>query len=147
MPECCTGISRGHDVPIIGAAVVRTELLELGKDTAPEILVRGKIFKKGTSDWLGCILGARALDCVERGGLGFRPTAGAHHFERLGIAMGRSEAIGFGDQYRDIAYRMDVWCPPQVPVNVQAVGKSVFDSDPSPVKCGRCLTPTEHPCP
>ena len=31
VPECCTGISRGHDVPLIGAAVMRVKLLELGK--------------------------------------------------------------------------------------------------------------------
>ena len=111
VPECCTGISRGHDVPIIGAAVMRVKLLELGKDKGPEILVRGKIFAKGTSDWLGLILGARALDCVERGGLGFRPSSGAHHFDRLGIAVPRTEKIGYGDQYKDLAFRMDVWCP------------------------------------
>ena len=138
MPECCTGISRGHDVPIIGAAVVRTELLQLGKEKGPQILVRGKIFKKGTSDWLGLILGARALDCVDRGGLGFRPVAGAHYLERLGLAMPRTEQIGFGEQYRDLAYRMDVWCPPQEPAAVQQVCASIFDSDPSMATCGRC---------
>ena len=58
IPECCTGISRGHDVPIIGAAVMRTQLVELGKEKGPELVVRGKIFAKGTSDWLGLIRGA-----------------------------------------------------------------------------------------
>ena len=91
IPECVTGISKGNDVPIIGAAVLRVQLPEVGKRAGPEIVVRAKIFKKGTSDWLGLILGARALDCVERGGLGFRPTAGAHLFERLGIAVDRTE--------------------------------------------------------
>ena len=103
---------------------MRTQLLELGKDKGPEILVRGRIFANGTSDWLGLILCAGALDCVERGGLGFRPSAGAHHFDRLGIAVPRPQKIGYGDQYKDLAFRMDVWCPSMEPPNVHGVANS-----------------------
>ena len=49
---------------------MRTQLLELGTEKGPDILVRG-FSATGTSDWLGLILGARALDGVERGVLGF----------------------------------------------------------------------------
>ena len=106
--EAVTGIARDHAVPILGAVVFRVQMLELGKMTGPDILVRCKIFAKGNSDWLGIILGARALDCVERGGLGFYPTAGAHVFDRLGLASARAENFGFQDQYRDGAYNMTV---------------------------------------
>ena len=75
--EAVTGISGGAEVPIIGAVVLRVPMTELGKAQGPEVLYRCKIFKAGTSDWMGNIIGARALDCPERGGLGFYPTAGA----------------------------------------------------------------------
>ena len=88
---------------------MRVQFPELGKQSGPEIVVRAKIFRKNTSDWLGIILGARAIDCVERGGLGFKPSAGAHVFERLGIAVARTEPIGAGDAYKDLAFRMDCW--------------------------------------
>ncbi len=44
VPECVTGISKGHDVPILGAAVIRVQFPELGTQTGPEIVVRAKIF-------------------------------------------------------------------------------------------------------
>ena len=46
IPECVTGISKGNDVPIIGAAVMRVRLPEVGKQTGPEIVVRAKISRK-----------------------------------------------------------------------------------------------------
>ena len=45
-PEAVTGISKGHDVPILGAAVLKVTLTEMGKSTGPEIYLRCKIFKK-----------------------------------------------------------------------------------------------------
>eukprot|EP00974_Lingulodinium_polyedra_P004361 408409-Lingulodinium_polyedra.AAC.1 len=45
--ELMTGISGGHPVRVIGAAVLRVEMTELGKRTGPVILVRAKIFAKG----------------------------------------------------------------------------------------------------
>jgi hypothetical protein len=49
------------------------------------------MFEKGKSEWRGIILGAKALDCQERGGLGFKPGQNFHVFESLGIMMDRME--------------------------------------------------------
>ena len=46
VPEYVTGISKGHDVPIIGAGVMRATMTELGKDSGPEIIVRAKISRE-----------------------------------------------------------------------------------------------------
>ena len=51
--ETVTGIARGAIVELIGAAVLRVKMLELGKTTGPTVLVRCKVFAKGTSDWHG----------------------------------------------------------------------------------------------
>ena len=77
-----------------------------------EILVRAKIIAKGCSTWQGLILGGRALDAVERSGLGFRPGANAHIFDALGVRLPRKEAT---EEYVDHAY-------PHV-----AVQKSLFE--------------------
>jgi hypothetical protein len=45
--EAVTGIVKGQDIPIIGAAVIRVTMSELGKDSGPDLLLRCKIFKKG----------------------------------------------------------------------------------------------------
>ena len=92
-PEFVTGIVKGEEIQILGAVVFRVKMIELGKNTGPTLYVRCKIFKAGRSDWVGIILGARALDCQERCGLGYRPTAGGHAFESLGIVMERTEAL------------------------------------------------------
>ena len=76
---------------------------------------------------MGVIFGARALDCMERGGLGFRPTPGAHVFDRLGIAVARTETIGPEDDYKDFAYRMDVWRPGESDFDSCAAGRSTLD--------------------
>ena len=77
------------------------------RKTGPTLYVRCKIFKAGRSDWVGIILGAHALDCPERCGLGYRPTAGGHAFESLGIVMERTESLphpGLSDYRKDGAY-------------------------------------------
>ncbi|MEC8942206.1 MAG: hypothetical protein VYC95_05695, partial [Verrucomicrobiota bacterium] len=89
--EMVTGIVRGARVRVIGAAVLRVQMTELNKAAGPVLLFRCKIFERGSSDWHGLILGGRALDCVEMGGLGFHPTAGGHAFTALGILMQRIE--------------------------------------------------------
>ncbi len=48
-----------------------------------DIRVRLMIFEKGKSEWRGIILGAKALDCAERGGLGFKPGQNFHVFVNL----------------------------------------------------------------
>ena len=106
-PEFVTGIVKGEEIQILGAVVFRVKMIELGKNTGPTLYVRCKIFKAGRSDWVGIILGARALDCQERCGLGYRPTAGGHAFESLGIVMERTEALphpGLSDYRKDGAY-------------------------------------------
>ena len=99
---------KGHNIKILGAAVLRVTLPEMNKDTGKEVFARCNIFEKGFSDWLGIIIGARALDCVERGGLGFRTTANAHVFDKFGLNMQRMETIQVGAQRPDEAYRMEV---------------------------------------
>ncbi len=73
------------------------------------------------------------MDCVERGGLGFRPAAGAPVFERLGVSAQRTETITLNDAYKDLAYSMDVWLHNEKDRSCcQAVGRSVLDQ-PHPV--------------
>ena len=106
-PEFVTGIVKGEEIQILGAVLFREKMIELGKNTGTTLYVRFKIFKAGRSDWVGIILGARALDCQERCGLGYRPTAGGHAFESLGIVMERTEALphpGLSDYRKDGAY-------------------------------------------
>ncbi len=60
--EALRGVAGGVNVPLLGAAVVAVHLLEIGKQDGPEVLVRFKICKKASTDWVGWILGARAID-------------------------------------------------------------------------------------
>ena len=85
--EAIRGVGAGSVVPLLGAVVLRVKMLELGKNDGPDILIRFKITKQGGTDWVGIILGARALDCVKRGGLGHVAADNAHLMQRLGIAM------------------------------------------------------------
>ena len=45
----------------------------------------------GTNDWVPIVLGARSIDCVERGGLGHSPLDKSHAMAKLGIQMERVE--------------------------------------------------------
>ena len=56
------GIAGGKSVPLLGSVVLRITMLELGKDTGPDIKARFKICKAGSTDWVGIILGAQAID-------------------------------------------------------------------------------------
>jgi hypothetical protein len=76
--EALRGVASGKSVPLVGSAVIAINMTPLGKAEGPEILCRFKICKKGSTDWVGWILGARALDCPERGGLGFVPLEHCH---------------------------------------------------------------------
>ena len=92
--EAIRGVAGSKKFRLVGAVVVAMKMIELGKDDGPEILVRFKICEKGSTDWVGWILGARAIDCAENGGLGFVPLAHAHSFSTLGILMKRTERPG-----------------------------------------------------
>ena len=69
-------------------------MTELGKTTGPEVLIRFKICQAAKTDWVGWIIGARCIDCPERGGLGFIPMENCHSFTALGIQMRRTERPG-----------------------------------------------------
>ena len=83
------GIVGGQSVPLVGSVVLKVGMLELCSSTGPCIEVRFKICAAGSTDWVGFTLGARALDCSERGGLGHIPAAHSHVFSSLGIQMER----------------------------------------------------------
>ena len=74
--------------------MLAVNLIELGKNDGPEVLVRFKICEGGSTDWVGWILGARAIDCPENGGLGHIPMAHSHSFTALGIQTERTESPG-----------------------------------------------------
>jgi len=110
--EALRGVAGGKSVPLLGSVVMAVKMVELGKDTGPEVLISFKICKSGSTDWVGWIIGARCIDCPERGGLGFVPLEHSHSFTALGIQMKRSENPG-GSK----------------PDQCFAVRASVFDSD------------------
>ena len=114
------GVAGGKSVPLLGSVVLKITMLELGKTTGPEIKARFKICKKGSTDWVGVILGARAIDCPEHGGLGHVAGPHAHVMTGLGILMERIEHP----------------CPPRTDdvytVQVFGIKCSVVDSDDEP---------------
>ena len=101
------GVAGGKTVPLIGAVVLEMQLLEVGKPkthSCQTILVRFKICASGATDWAPTIIGARAIDCVERGGLGFVPGPRPHFMGAYGILMERVE-----DEYKDLS-RAEAYC-------------------------------------
>ena len=124
---------------------MKVELVEQGKDKGPEIIVRAKVFENGSSDFIGLILGARSLDYVERDGLGFRPAAGGHVFDKFGIVMARTEHLPASEHYRDEAYRCMSVVGGEGPISCGSVVDSVLDELgelPASVLCGRCNADT-----
>ena len=92
--EALRGVAGGANVPLLGAAVVAVNLIEIGKQDGPEVLIRFKICKAGSTDWVGWIMGARCIDAPARGGLGFIPLEHSHSFTALGIQTERTERQG-----------------------------------------------------
>ena len=70
--ESIRGVAGGANVPLLGAAVVAINLIEISKNDGPEAL-GFKICQAGSTDWVGWIMGARCIDAPSRGGLGFIP--------------------------------------------------------------------------
>eukprot|EP00435_Cladocopium_sp_Y103_P053296 s165_g17.t1 len=99
--EVVMGLANGAPIKLKGAAVLRVTFPDVGGKKAREVLVRAKVIANGGSTWHGLILGGRALDAVERGGLGFRPGATAHIFDGLGLRLPRKEDM---EEYTDHAY-------------------------------------------
>jgi len=71
--------------------VVAVNLIEVGKTDGPEVLVRFKICKAGSTDWVGWIMGARCIVSPARGGLGSLPMEDSYSFTALGINTERIE--------------------------------------------------------
>ena len=110
--EALRGVAGGAAVPLLGSVVIGVTMLEIGKNDGPIVNIRFKICKGGSTDWVGWIIGARCIDCPERGGLGFIPLEHAHSFTALQIQMVRAEKPG--GTKPDACY---------------AIRASVFDSD------------------
>ena len=103
MQEVVIGLAASAPIALKGGAVIRMTLVDISKKKSKEILVRVKICAKGSSDFGGIILGGRALDCAERGGLGHRTTDKAHVLDGLGIMLPRNEKP---EPFVDKAYMM-----------------------------------------
>ena len=106
--EALRGVAGGANVPLLGAVVVAVNLIEVGKQDGPEVLIRFKICKAGSTDWVGWIMGARCIDCPENGGLGFIPMPHSHSFTALSIQTERSERPGTARPDRCYAARLSV---------------------------------------
>ena len=79
---------------LVRSVVMDVTMVELAKTTSLVVPIRSKIFEKGSTDWVGWIIGARCIDCPQRQGLGFIPLEHAHSFTAFGIMMKRTERSG-----------------------------------------------------
>ncbi|CAK9020527.1 Uncharacterized protein SCF082_LOCUS14946 [Durusdinium trenchii] len=117
--EVVMGLANDAPIKLKGAVVMRVLLPDVNGQKTEEILVRAKVIAKGLSTWHGLILGGRALDAVERGGLGFRPAASTHIFDALGVRLWRKEGM---EPFPDHAYPFPDHAYPFVSIPL-----SVFD--------------------
>ena len=86
------GVAGGAVVPLLGGVVLEFQFLDDGEPTGPAVRARFKIAEEGKTDkWCPIILGARALDCVEKGGLGFTAGFRKHLLTGIGIQVERYE--------------------------------------------------------
>ena len=94
--ETVSGVARGQDLEIIGAAVVPIDFR--GMDGRMETrLMRFKIFAKGCSGWMGFIIGGPSLEPIPLG-LGLRTNPGGHHLAELGLTLRRKEEQEVSDR-------------------------------------------------
>eukprot|EP00439_Symbiodinium_sp_Y106_P054591 s2522_g7.t1 len=91
VPEVVNGLAKDSPLPLKGGVVLRVCLNDKRGHKSKDILVRAKVLGRGTSTWYGLILGGRALDSSDRGGLGFHPGATAHVLEGVDIHLPRME--------------------------------------------------------
>lgn len=82
-------VAGNKPAPLVGGVVLRVMMLQKGTDKGPEIKVRFKILATGHTDWLGMIMGARAIDDISNGGLGHSACPHAHWMAYLQIMMDR----------------------------------------------------------
>ena len=93
IPEVVNGLAKGSPIPLKGGVVLRIRLRDKRRGgKVKEILVRAKVLGKGSSTWRGLILGGRALDAAELGGLGYHRQDKAYPFS--GSGAGRSAGGG-----------------------------------------------------
>ena len=101
VPEVVNGLAKDSPLPLKGGVVLRVCLNDKRGHKSKDILVRAKVLGRGTSTWYGLILGGRALDSSDRGGLGFHPGATAHVLEGVDIHLPRMEET---ESFSDRAY-------------------------------------------
>ena len=89
--EAVRGVAGGKTVPLLGAVILEITMAERGTNQGPNIRARFKITEKGSTDRVGMILGARAIDHPSLGGLGHVSGPNGHWMEKLGIWMDRIE--------------------------------------------------------
>ena len=95
--EMVMGIAAGKPLTLAGSAVLLVNFCDIDTRLPDvEVLIRCKIFPKGSTDWHGLIIGAEALDCKERGGLAHRVTERAHVFDGIGVRSLRTEVLNSG---------------------------------------------------
>ncbi|CAE7299989.1 unnamed protein product, partial [Symbiodinium necroappetens] len=99
--EVVTGLAKDKPIGLRGGVVLRVKLEDISGSKSKEILARAKVLAAGTSSWHGLILGGRALDHPDRGGLGYRASPMAHVLEGVGILLPRREEI---EPFEDKAY-------------------------------------------
>ena len=114
--ERVTGVAKGHDLEIIGAALI--PITFTGVDgRAKTKRLRFKVFGKGCSSWMGFIIGGPTLE-PEPLGLGLRSGPNGHYLEALGLLCARGEA-------REVADRMEA-CFLMDQANPGCLGKPMF---------------------
>ena len=94
--ERLTGLARGHDLEIIGAAVVPVTFLG-GHGRQKVKRLRFKILKRGCSSWMGFIIGGPCLE-PEPLGLGLSISPAGHFLNGLGLLCPRVEAEKVSDR-------------------------------------------------
>ena len=106
--EALRGVAGGASITLLGAVVVAVNPIGIGKQDGPEVLVRFKICKSASTDWVGWIMGGRCIDCPTDGGLGFVPLEHSHSFAALGVQTERSEYPGLPRPDHCYAARLSV---------------------------------------
>jgi len=87
--ESVRGVAGGVTVKLVGSVVFRIKMYRKGTNEGPEVRIRFKITQAGSTDWVGMIVGAHAIDHSARGGLGHQPAANGHWMSTLNIMMDR----------------------------------------------------------
>jgi len=150
-----TGLAKGHDLEIIGAAVVPVTFM--GGDGRERVKrVRFKILKKGCSSWMGFIIGGPSLE-PEPLGLGLSISPAGHFLNGLGLLCPRVEAESVSDRL-DACYLMGWYGPKGESMQLCPKGCRGDPQDGCPVfrlssidemddKVSPCWSDPKHGCP